>query len=374
MQENLDKKRSAAGSFTAIVGIIVNVFLAAGKMAVGLLFGFVSVLADGLNNLTDCGSSAVSLLSFKLSAKPADKEHPFGHERTEYVCSLIVAFVILLVAFETVKEAFGKILGDSATEFSVWAVAVLGASILAKCALYLYYSRVAKKINSTILRASAVDSLSDCISTSVVLVCLCIGKWTGVQLDGYAGVLVSLFIAWAGIGVLKETFSNLIGRSPEEETLAEIKARVLKHEGVLGVHDLSVYCYGPNKYFASVHVEVDANVDVLTSHELVDEIEREFALETNIILTGHLDPIVTDDERVNGLKFRVETFIRSLDERFTVHDFRMVFGERRTNVLFDVAVPFDSAFAKEDLRERVENFVREQDGCFCPIVTVEHTV
>lgn len=374
MQENQEKTRSAAGSFTAFIGIIVNVLLAAGKMAVGLIFGFVSVLADGLNNLTDCGSSAVSLVSFRLSAKPADKEHPFGHERTEYVCSLIVAFVILLVAFETVKESVAKILGATATEFSIWAVAVLGASILAKCGLYLYYSRVAKKINSTILRASAVDSLSDCISTSVVLVCLLIGKWTGVQLDGYAGVLVSLFIAWAGIGVLKETFSNLIGRSPEEETVAEIKARVLKHEGVLGVHDLSVYSYGPNKFFASVHVEVDAAVDVLTSHELVDAIEREFALETNVILTGHLDPIVTDDERVNELKAKVEAFARGLDERFTVHDFRMVFGEKRTNVLFDVAVPFDHAFTKEELRERVEGFVRAENETYQPIVTVEHTI
>ncbi len=374
MQENQTQRRSSAGSLTALIGIVVNVLLAAGKMAVGLIFGFVSVLADGLNNLTDSGSSAISLLSFKLSAKPADKEHPFGHERTEYVCSLIVAFIILLVAFETAKESVGKIFGGAVTDFSVWAVAVLGASILAKCGLYLYYSRVAKKINSTILRASAVDSLSDCISTSAVLACLLIGKWTGVQLDGYAGVLVSLFIAWAGIGVLKETFSNLIGRSPEEETLAEIKARVLKHEGVLGVHDLSVYCYGPNKFFASVHVEVDAAVDVLTSHELVDEIEREFALETNVILRGHLDPIVTDDERVNRLKAKVEAFVCGLDERFTVHDFRMVFGEKRTNVLFDIAVPFDNAFTKEELRGRVENFVCGEDASYCPIVTVEHTI
>ena len=283
MSDITAKQREKLGKRAGIVGIAVNVCLAAGKMAIGALFGLISVLADGLNNLTDCGSSMISLLSFKLSSKPADKEHPYGHERIEYICSLVVAFIIMLVAFETVKESVGKILSPTKLTFSYWAIGMLVASIAAKGGLYLYYKGTAKKIESDILRASAADSLSDCNSTTVVLISHILAKFADIQVDGYAGAFVALFIAWSGIGILKETFSKLIGQAPDEQMIEDIKNRVLSRKEVLGVHDLSVYSYGPNKYFASVHVEVDANVDVLVSHELVDEIERDFALNTNII-------------------------------------------------------------------------------------------
>lgn len=368
------KKRETAGGIASAVGICVNLLLAVAKMVVGIIFGIVSIVADGLNNLTDCGSSVLSLLSFKLSSRPADKEHPFGHERIEYVFSMVVAFIILLVSFETAKEAFGKIIEASEVSFSYYAVAVLSASIIAKCALYLYYKRTALHINSEILSAAAADSLGDCVSTSVVLISLVISKLTGFDIDGYAGVFVALFIAWAGIGVLKTAFSHLIGKAPDEQIVSEIRKRVESYDGVLGVHDLSVYSYGPNKYFASVHVEVDARVDVLTSHELVDDIERDFAVNTNIMLTGHLDPIIVDDERVNELREYLSTFVRTLDERFSIHDFRMVFGERRTNVLFDVAIPFDSSLKKDEIKALVEEAVVTKDEKFCPIVTIEYCI
>lgn len=374
MQNNEVEKRNVHGKIAGFIGILVNVFLAAGKIAVGAIFGAISILADGLNNLTDCGSSMISVLSFKLSAKPADKEHPYGHERIEYICSLIVAFVILLVAFETLKESINKIIAPSPIAFSYWAIAMLCASILVKCGLYFYYRSVARKINSEILKAAATDSLTDCISTSVVLLTLLVSKFASVNIDGYASALVALFIAWSGIGILRETFSKLIGQAPDEQMSSDIKNRILAHEEVLGVHDLAVYSYGPNKYFASVHIEVDANVDVLVSHELVDEIEREFIQNTNIILTGHLDPIVTNDERVNALRAQVQELVKTLDSRFSIHDFRMVFGEKRTNVLFDVALPFDSTLCKEKIKTEIENGIVALDEKYCPIVVLEHSV
>lgn len=374
MQEAQAKKRDLVGKRAGLIGIAVNILLAAGKITVGAFFGLISVMADGLNNLTDCGSSVISLLSFKLSSKPADKEHPYGHERIEYICSLVVAFIILLVAFETVKEAIDKIVSPTPLQFSYWAIGMLIASIAAKCALFFYYRAAAKKIDSDILRATAMDSLTDCISTSVVLITFLVGKLAGVNVDGYASILVALFIAWSGVGILKETFSKLIGQAPDDEMLSDIKNRILAHEEVLGVHDLSVYSYGPNKYFASAHIEVDAKVDVLVSHELVDEIEREFIQSTNVILTGHLDPIVTDDERVNALRAQVDGIVKGIDESFSMHDFRMVFGERRTNVLFDVAIPYGVAVDKTQLKNELESKISEIDEKYCCIITIEHTL
>lgn len=374
MEKNDAIKRNTQGKIASLVGICVNILLAVGKMTIGIIFGIISLLADGLNNLTDCGSSVISMVSFKLSAKPADKEHPYGHERIEYVCSVAVAFVILLVAFETVKESVWKIIAPSELVFSYWAIVVLCASILVKCGLYLYYAKTAKKIRSEILRAAATDSLTDCVSTAVVLATVIIGKTTGLNIDGYASVLVALFIGWSGIGILKETLSKLIGQAPDEQMLASIKNRILSREQVLGVHDVSVYSYGPNKYFASVHIEVDANVDVLHSHELVDDIEREFVQETNIILTGHLDPIVTDDEEVNALREKTQGFVREIDERFSIHDFRMVHGERRTNVLFDVAIPYGCEICHADVKERLEKNIAAVNEKYCCIITIEHTM
>lgn len=372
--EEKENKRNFYGKLAGIVGIIVNILLAVGKILVGVLFGAISVTADGLNNLTDCGSSIISTVSFRLSSKPADKEHPYGHERIEYVLSMVVAFIIFFVAFETLSESINKIIEPQEFAFSFIVPIVLGVSVIAKFGLFFYYRITAKKINSAILKASAIDSLSDCISTSVVIICYFVSLFTGYNIDGYAGILVSLFIGYAAVGVLKEVFSHLIGRAPDEELLKEIKEKVLSFEGVLGVHDLMVYSYGPNKYFASVHIEVDAKVDVLQSHELVDLVEKEFYQETGIIITGHLDPIVIDDERVNEIKAKVQAIISDIDNQLSMHDFRAVFGENRTNLLFDVVVPFDYKMKKEELIDILNQKVKEIDERYCLVVTVEHSL
>lgn len=366
--------RERRGKRAGLVGILVNLLLAVGKMTVGTLFGVISLTADGLNNLTDCGSSAISVLSFKLSAKPADREHPYGHERTEYVFSLAVAFLVLYFAFETARDALGKILAPDALVFSLFAVGVAVASILAKLLLYLYYRREAAAIGSDILAAAAVDCLGDCISTAIVLVSLAVGRIFHVNIDGYAGILVALFVARAGAGILRDTFSKLIGQAPPPELIEDIRARICAYPGVLGLHDLAVYAYGPSKYFASVHVEVDAAVPVLVSHELVDTIERELMEATGILLTGHLDPIVTGDERTNTLRAAVLGWVKDCDPRFTIHDFRIVPGEQRTNVLFDVAVPFEASIPEEELKARLTAALTAYDATLCPIITVEHTI
>ncbi|MBE5749447.1 MAG: cation transporter [Clostridiales bacterium] len=373
MDNQVKPNRDEVGKSTSIIGIIVNSILAVGKIVLGIISGAISVLADGLNNLTDCGSSIISTISFKLSSKPADKEHPYGHERIEYVCSLAVAFLILLVAFETIMESVNKIIAPIGVDFSIVLVLVLVVSILAKLCLFIYYRAVAKRINSDILKATATDSLTDSISTFVVLASLCVYKFTGVNVDGYAGILVAAFIAYSAVGILKDMFSKLIGQAVDEQMLFEIKRKIMTYTGVLGVHDLSVYSYGPNKYFASAHIEVDASVDVLVSHELVDFIEKSFIEDTNIVLTGHLDPIVVDDERVNQLKEKVETIINEINECFTIHDFRVVFGENRTNVLFDVAVPYALIENKNQIKQTIEKRIKTLGEQYYAVITVEPT-
>lgn len=374
MEKNDAVKRAKKGNIASFIGILLNVILAGVKIFVGAIFGVLGVLADGLNNLMDCGNSVISVISFKLSSRPADKEHPYGHERIEYVFSLIVAFLVLTVAVDTAKESIGKILSPTETVFSLWIVLALVFSILVKLCLYLYYKTTAKNIESDILKASSVDCLTDCVSTSVVMVSVLVSKFFGLNVDGYAGVFVALFIGYSAIGILKDIFSKLIGQAPDKELLAFIKDKIMSHEGVLDVHDLSVYSYGPNKYFASAHIEVDAKTDVLISHELVDDIERDFIKNTNIVLTGHLDPVETDNPLVNELKEKVSHAVKVIDPEFTIHDFRLVIGERRTNVLFDVAIPYETTLSKSEISQKISKAVSDIDARYCAVITVEYCI
>ena len=364
--------REKLGTFTSAIGVLSNVLLAGVKIVVGLLFGAISVLADGLNNLTDTFSSALSLVSFKLSSKPADKDHPFGHERTEYVLAMVISFLILLVAFELIKESFAKILRPSSMNFSWLVIIILGISIIGKLLLFFLNITVSKKIKSDVLKASAFDSLGDCISTSVILVTLLLSRVITFNLDGYAGVLVSLIIAFSGIKVLKETFSKLIGQAPESKLVEDIKNLVCSFDGVLGIHDLNVYSYGPSKFFASVHVEVDARADFMSSHELVDNIEREVYNKLNIILTGHLDPIEVDNPEVDEIKGKINKMLLEIDSSFSMHDFRVVKGHDFTNLIFDVAVPYENRLTEEQIISELQNKVDLLETKYYLVVTVEY--
>lgn len=371
MEKN-DVNKTKIGGRISILGILLNVLLAGCKIAVGSLFGLISVVADGLNNLTDCGSSVISFISFKLSSKPADKEHPYGHGRIEYICSLIIAFLMFFLAFDMIKESIGKILNSTDMVFSYWIVGVLAFSIVIKFSLFIFCKTYAVKLNSTVLSATATDSLMDCIATSVTLLSYFVGVFAGFNADGYAGVFVALFIGWSAYNITREITSTLIGKNPDESLISDIKNTILSYDGVLAVHDLAVYNFGPNKYFASVHIEVSASVNVLISHEIIDNIERYFAENTNIILTGHLDPIETDNPKVIQLRDAVENIIFQIDNRFKIHDFRIVFGEHNTNVLFDVVIPYETKLSNDEIKNLIEKGVKNINSCYNVIISIEH--
>ena len=366
-----EKSRDYIGKKTSIIGLLANLVLAVGKIIVGSISGLISVTADGLNNLSDCGSSAVSFISFKMSSKPADKEHPYGHERIEYIASMVVSFLILIIAYELVSESISKIISPIKNEISIIVLITLAASILIKCLMYFYYNHTAKIINSDLLKASAIDSLSDCISTSIVLISMFISKFASINIDGYAGLVVAVFIAIAGIKILKEVISKLIGQAPDKEVFESIKQRILNHSEVLGIHDLNVYCYGPNKYFASVHIELDAKTDSLAAHEMIDDIEREFISETNIVLTGHHDPIVIDDKEVNEMRKKVSKLVSKIDKSFSMHDFRMVKGPHKTNIIFEIAIPFETKISEETIIETLKQEIEKIDKKYIPVIIVE---
>lgn len=367
---NEPKVRNAYGILATVVGLICNVILCAAKIAVGVLSKSMAILADGLNNFTDAGSSVVSMLGFRWANKPADKEHPFGHARYEYITGLIIAFIVLFLGFELIVSSVEKITAGEKTVATVIMMAVLAFSVVVKFGMFFYYRSVSRKIGSGSLKAAGADSLNDCISTIAILVCTVITYFTGVELDGYVGIAVALFIVFNGIKLIKETMSPLLGEKPSPFLVKKISEEICAYVGVKGIHDLIVHNYGPNRYFASVHVEVDARTDVLESHELVDTIEREF-LEKGINLVIHMDPVIADDERVNALKKIAVEALKSIDESLTLHDFRVVWGENRKNLIFDVVVPYGFRLTDKELISSLDEKIKETDPAAYPVISVD---
>lgn len=365
--------RRAYGTLASTVGIILNLLLAAGKFTVGFLFGAISVQADAVNNLSDAGSQIISLITFKVAAKPADKEHPFGHARIEYVSSMIVSFIILLIGWELLSGAVDKILHPSETVFSWVSVAVLSVSVLVKLWLCLFNRKIAGKINSQVMRATAADSLSDAGATFAVLVATLVYKFTGFDPDAYMGILVALLILWAGIQILNDTKNSILGERPSEETVERIRALVAEFEeqGAIGLHDLVVHDYGPGRVMASLHVEVDGDADIYVSHDMADLIERRLRVECGIEATVHMDPVAVRDPRVNELKTFAEGIVTEVDDRLRIHDFRIVPGETHTNLIFDIAAPFELAMTDADLRSRVADAIHEKNGHLFAVITVD---
>lgn len=371
--------RERVGKLSGIVGIVLNVLLATAKIVVGAVFSVLSVLADGLNNLTDCGSNVISLVSLKLAGKPADSEHPYGHKRMEYIASMIVAFIILVLAFELGSESVNKLIdlvngNAEALEFSLWTVVALSVSILVKFWMFVFNKRLGKRYNSDLLKATSIDSISDVCATSAVLLAIIVSNFAGINLDGVMGVAVSVFIAVAGIKILKETINQLLGEAPDEKLIKEIQQRIKKFHGVCGIHDLNVHNYGPDKYYASVHVEVDASVDVMESHELMDKIERDFSQNTDITLVTHLDPVVVGDPELDSFKTEVEQIVKALDEHFSIHDFRMVKGPTLTNLIFDVAIHYDTHLSATQIAEQIQAEIDKKHKEVYVVPTVEKQI
>ena len=365
--------RRAYGTLVSTVGIILNLLLAAGKFTVGLLFGAISIQADAVNNLSDAGSQIISLVTFKMASKPADRDHPFGHARIEYVTSMIVSFIILLVGWELLSGSVDKVLHPAETVFSWLSVAVLGVSVLAKLWLCIFNRKIAKKIDSAVMRATAADSLSDAAATSAVLVATLIYKFTGWDPDAYMGILVALLILWAGVKILIDTKNSILGEKPSEETVAQIEAMVdeFRDQGAIGLHDLVVHNYGPGRVMASLHVEVDGDADIYASHDMADLIERRLGVECGIEATVHMDPVAIRDPRVNQLKAFAEGIVTEVDDRLRIHDFRIVPGETHTNLIFDIAAPFEVTVTDAELRSRVADTIHGRDSHLFAVITVD---
>ena len=375
-QTNNPKVRKAYGSLSSTVGISVNLFLSLIKLFIGIVCASSAIIADALNNLSDAGSSIITLVSFKMSAKPADRDHPFGHARIEYIASMVISFLILLVGFETLTNSVSVLIGFSESEpvvFSYVSIIILSLSILFKLWLALFYRTIGKRIESAVIKASCVDSLTDCISTSAVLVSAIVIKLTNFQLiDTIVSIGVSITIIIAGVKILNETKNSLLGEAPVEEQLRDIDRIISEYPEVIGVHDLIIHNYGPNHYIASFHAEVDGAQDIYALHDTIDNIEKRIHQELNITCTIHMDPIVTDDKTVNELKeFLSDVVKEDFSNEFTFHDFRVVIGATHTNLIFDILLPFESKETAESITTKVCDAVnKRKENCYC-VITVD---
>jgi cation diffusion facilitator family transporter len=366
--------REAYGRLAGLVGISSNILLFAAKLVIGLLSASISILADAVNNLSDCASSAITLAGFHLSARPADSRHPYGHARYEYISSLAVSCLILVIGFQFLISSFQKVRNPEPVVFSPVVVAVLVLSILIKQWQGLFNRHVGRRIQSPTLIATAADSRNDVLTTAAVLLSTVIAHLTGWQLDGYMGMAVALFILYAGIGLIREALNPLLGEAPDAALVAQIEEKIRGYDTVIGLHDLVVHDYGPDRRFASVHVEFPAAQDILVSHDIIDNIERDFAREMNILLVVHLDPVITDDPKLDALHEKLEAITREIDPALSIHDFRMVEGASHTNLLFDVVVPARYRLTDEALRERYAGAVETlEGGTYYSVVTIDRS-
>lgn len=356
------------GMLCGAVGIGFNILLFIGKIITGTLTGSIGITADAFNNLSDAGSSAITLVGFRLSDAKADKEHPFGHGRFEYISGLIVSMAILLMGFELGKTSVEKIISPEPVTFSYLAIGVLTCSILVKLYMFFYNRGIGKKIDSAAMRATAMDSFSDVTATSVVLLSMFVGKWTGWMIDGYTGLVVALFILYTGVRAAKETISPLLGQSPTVEFVERIEQIVLAHDGIIGVHDLVVHDYGPGRVMVSLHAEVPADGDMISLHDAVDNLEKMLKEECGCETVIHMDPVETNNAETNRLRAETTAILRELDKRLTLHDFRVVAGPTHTNLVFDVVVPFEFPMTDDAVKNAVSERIHALEGkCYAVI-------
>ena len=363
--------RGKYGILSGIVGIVTNLILCAIKIFAGLISGSLSIMADGINNLSDAGSSIVTMVGFKLATLPPDEEHPFGHERIEYISGMIVAFIIIIIGLSLLKSSIEKIINPTDVETNIYIYIILCISILLKLWQGIFNRKMGKKINSTALLATSQDSINDVISTVVVLIGIIITALTSFNIDGYLGILVSLFILKSGIDLVKETAKPLIGVAPTKEEIEEISNKILSYEGILGIHDLVFHSYGPNKKFITVHTEVDSSVNVMLSHDMIDNIERDFKRDLNIDLVIHMDPIDIKDENTNFYKHVVQEIISNYDESFSMHDFRIVSGPTHTNILFDLVIPVKYKLKPSQVKTEIKELISQYDSKLIAVIQID---
>ena len=366
--------RTAYGVLASIVGILCNVCLFLVKFVVGLLVNSVSVTADAFNNLSDAASSVISFVGVKMAGKPADKEHPFGHGRIEYIAALIVSFLVLEVGFTFLKDSISKIRHPEVLNFQLVSVVILILSIGVKLWLGIFNRQLGKRIDSKVMMAVFADSMGDVITTSVAILSLVIFRLTGINIDGIVGIGVALVVMWAGVGIARDTLEPLIGEAIDPEESDKVKRFVERYDGIEGTHDLIIHNYGPNQSMASIHAEVPNDVNIENAHELIDRIERDAVEELGILLVIHMDPIEMKNEQVMDLRKQVDTVLRELDEACSIHDFRVVNGVGQINLIFDMVVPFGyGEEQQEQLRQRLMERLQELDRRYQCVITMEHS-
>lgn len=363
--------RRAYGTMASVVGITVNFVLAALKIFAGALCGSVSITADGWNNLSDAGSQVISLISFKISAKPADRDHPFGHARIEYVASMIVSFLVLLVGVDLVKESIAKISEKVTVYYSAAIWVILAVSIIGKLWLFFFHRSIAKRISSTVVRATAADSLSDAAATAAVLISALVSRFFGIRTDAYMGLVVALIILIAGVKILNETKNSILGGAPDPEIVEGIVEMTRSFPEVIGVHDMVVHNYGPGNTIASFHAEVDGGANMFLTHDAIDNLEKKIFRELGVRATVHMDPIVTDDEKVTALRTLAERTVKEVDRRFGIHDFRYVEGATHSNLIFDVTVPFEVKESDREIKERIASAISLKDPTYFTVISVD---
>lgn len=360
--------RSSIGKLAGLTGIVCNCLLTVLKLVIGLLVGSMAIIADGVNNLSDAASSLTTLLGFRMAQRPADKQHPYGHARYEYLSGLAVAALILLIGAELVKSSIAKIINPEPIDISAATIALLAASVAVKLWMSGFYKTLGKKINSTALYATSVDSRNDVISTCAVLLGCLVNYLFSLNIDGYVGLAVAIFILYSSVGIAKDTISPLLGQQADDELVDKITELVLSHEKVLGVHDLLVHDYGPGRCYASAHVELSADEDPMACHDIIDDIECDVLEKMNVHFVIHYDPVVQNDAEQNEMRRTVGEIIRELNPAFSIHDFRIVRGSAQSKLVFDLGVPYSMIEKKKEIKERIDAALNERGKKYITII------
>lgn len=359
------------GILGSITGIFLNICLFIGKYFAGVISGSIAITADAFNNLSDAGSSIITLLGFKLSSKKSDPDHPFGHGRIEYLSGLGVSVIILFMGYELIKSSIEDIIHPKLIDTGNISIIILLCSILVKLYMFFYNRKIGKKISSTAMKATALDSLTDSIATFVVLLSMLLLRFADINIDGYSGIVVALFILYAGFNSAKDTISPLLGQAPEPEFVEQIEKIVMAHDEILGIHDLVVHDYGPGRVMISLHGEVSGDGDIFVIHDLIDRIENELNEKLNCEAVIHMDPVAVNDEQVKEMKLKTSELVKQINKEITIHDFRMVTGPTHTNIIFDAVVPHDLSITDKEVKEKIQNLVHETYDNFYAVVKID---
>lgn len=363
--------RGKYGMLSSATGIVVNILLSIVKLVIGIIANSISIISDALNNITDVGSSVVTMIGFKISQKKIDTDHPWGHGRMEYITAFIVDIIILMVGFELLKSSIDKIIHPELPAVNNVTIIILVIAVLTKLWLFLFYKKIAKTIDSNAIKGNAYDSISDSVSTLVVLISAVVAKLCGISIDGYASLIVSVFILFTGYKAIKETVDLLLGMKPDPEFIKDIEEEAKKYDMISGIHDIMVHDYGPGRKIVSFHAEVPADGDICKVHDIIDQMEQDLFEKFNCITTIHMDPIVVDNKEINDMKDFTEKIVKELNPEFSIHDFRMTDGGKRVNLIFDLVVPRDKEYDKEEIIKNVQQKIHEKDKKYFAVIKVE---